>query len=173
METVKKRGSGAGKWIAIGVAVLVLLSLGTCVFTFGGLFAASLKAQQINEDLMAQIYETGLPPADDPIYLRMEDGGWTQRGIDQLNFFIAGAGENVSSDVPVCTAHTNELTDTDSLDYVQCVTDHVHEKTDATSTTVWKTVGDDWKLVRIDYNLADKELAASLLSELQLGDNQN
>ncbi|MFC6197047.1 hypothetical protein [Ponticaulis profundi] len=171
METVKKRGSGAGKWIAIGVAVLVLLSLGTCVMSFGGLFAASLETQKVNQAFMDRVFEEGLPEIDDPIY---RDGapGWSPRAISQLTYFVHGAGEVLSSEQPSCTAHSDDLNADVVVGRVECVTQHEHPDTTATSNVVWVQEDGEWKVSKFDYRLENRELAAELMKELGLNPSQ-
>ncbi|MAI90075.1 hypothetical protein [Ponticaulis sp.] len=167
MEKVKSGFGRAMKWFWIGSGLLFLLALGTCVMSIGGLAKASLETQSINEEFLAQVHANGLPPLNDEIY-GSAASDWSQTAINQLNFYVRGAGPIVSSESPSCTAHSAELGSDGQADYVECETVHTHEQTDAISKVVWRKEDGEWRVLSFNYDIQNAELADQILRRMGL-----
>jgi len=143
-ETPAKKRSGIKRYVFIGIGILVLLGMGSCVWMFSGLLQASDERSDPSRELVLRIDRDGFLPLDDP--LLSSKIAWTGGGMKQLQFYADLVGPIEHAGTPVCNAtrkaHTNEL----SGFFVTCTVPVTYPETPGSTRVTWLKEGDDWKL---------------------------
>ena len=82
--------SRAWMWI-VGSLVLAAVALGTCVKGAYSAYGAISERAEASQELGKRFLQTGIPPADDPIYSKR--GGFTEEGLDKVRRMLALYGK--------------------------------------------------------------------------------
>lgn len=145
-ETPPKKRSSIKRYIFIGIGVLVLLGMGSCVWMFVGIAQKSVERQHATKIFVEAILADGLPDANDGVY--HSEGGITQAALDKVNIMIREYGAPESIGEPSCgvtvSANTNA---TENGTFANCVTEIEYVATAGRITTKWKMQDEAWKLI--------------------------
>lgn len=135
----------------IGAVTLIGL-LGTCVWTFSGLFKNISEAKERTSAFLDETFLVGDLPAEGSAIYSKIGGGWEQASIDRVNAYVTQAGPVSSSDEPECGAQ-NLVGQDDRPDgsYTTCETIHTVPGGQMASTIIWKIEKDGWKLFSLNY----------------------
>lgn len=132
-------------WIGLAIAAVVTLLIGSCAWTFGGLWRDSLERQTASQEFIAAYNESGLPPLGDTIY--HSDFGATQEDLDRIADFARPLGEAVETGPTSCNVSVRADTNPNlSGKLATCETPMVFEETNGGITLVWKLEDKTWKL---------------------------
>lgn len=135
-------------WIFLaGLALLVVLGLGSCIMTFSSLFEKVANRKAATEVFLAQVLAGELPAAEDPIY--HPQSGITEENLAYVNKLIRTAGEPVEIQEAACSGKTNASTDPiNSGTFVFCNTAIQYTKTTGRVEMTWKLLDEEWKILR-------------------------
>ena len=137
---------GIGKYILIGLAGIVILGLGTCVWGLGSLTQVAAERQPATDAFVEQVLASGLPDADSDIWMGgvgfdAETLGTLQNVMDHF----AGTEEVGSA---TCNAQSMMRTNGPSGTFVFCVVPASYPTTKGRFEMTWKKEEDNWKIVR-------------------------
>ena len=150
----KDRGFSIGKIVKWGGLAVVILGLGTCVWTFAGLFKDMTDRAEASRQFVEQVSTTGLPPASDPIYA--ESAGVTDEQLQNLQALINAYGNPTSVGEPSCSAKTG--TDMGgSYSYADCHMTTVLPNTTGFIDVTWTRENEEWKLYRYYHHVDDPD----------------
>ncbi|WP_084420587.1 hypothetical protein [Henriciella litoralis] len=170
----RPRKKRIGLWIGLGIAGVVILLLGTCGWTFAGLWKDTLERQDATQVFIAQVYETGLPPAGDPIY--HPQFAATQQQIDEVSTFADSFGAPIETGATSCTTTVSANSDAlQSGKRSECATPMQFKGTGGQIAVIWKMDGDTWKVFHVGFNyenIAAANPASPAETEMRPEDSQ-
>lgn len=148
----EKKGS-IGRYVLIGIGLLVVFALGTCVWSFGGMFAQIGVMSEKSDAFVEQILSDGLPLPPDPVW--HEDVTADLETFGKIERLMTAAGPAVDIQPAGCSIKSYAGTGRRNGTFATCTSSIEYAATSGTIQLVWQKVRDDWKLLNFDTNYAD------------------
>lgn len=156
-------------WAMLAIVVVISLLLGSCVWSFVGLFGKNTVAQTASDDFLRQVTDgDGFPGADDPVFSVIGDRKWEQKSIDMINLYFDRMGDIKSTDASVCQTVSKASTNEDSGTFSTCTALHRLDGFEGTSTMVWRAVGDGLTLDSYNIQLNDADVNTRIQGDIAL-----
>lgn len=134
------------KFLLIGIGILILAGIGSCVFSLSSLFATASERQDATNAFIEDIQANGLPSAKALIW--HPEAGVEQSGLDELQEMISyfGSAEHIGE--TSCHAQSVASTRKSSGTFVMCETPLSYAETTGKVEMTWKVESEDWKVLR-------------------------
>ncbi len=132
------------KYILIGVGLLVLLGMGSCVWGFGSLFAMASERQSATDEFVDAILEKGLPAMESELWSK--DAGISAEGYFEVEQMVAHFAPGERASESTCNANVSARTNGPSGTFVMCVTQTTYAATTGRIELTWKKESEDWKV---------------------------
>ena len=155
-ETPAKKRSGIRRYVFIGIGILALLGMGSCVWMFVGMFQQMGDRQTATKAFVERLFVDGLPGSGDELYHR--DAEITQSALDEVNGMLRDYGTPSSIGEPSCNINVSANTNSsENGTFANCVTEVEYVTTSGRLTVKWKMQDEEWKLIYF-YTNYDKAL---------------
>lgn len=134
------------KYILIGVGLLVLVGMGSCVWGFGSLFAMASERQSATDEFVDGVFENGLPAMESELWSK--DAGIDAESYFEVKRMVAHFAPGERANESTCNANVSAGTNGPSGTFVMCVTQTTYAATTGHIELTWKKEAEDWKVYR-------------------------
>ena len=137
---------GVGKYILIGLGIIVILGLGTCVWHLGSLTQLAAERQQATDVFVEQVFMSGVPDEDSDFW--MEDVGFDAETLGMMQGAMDHFSETENVGSAACNAQSMIRTNGPSGTFVFCVVPVSYTDTNGRIEMTWKKEAETWKVMR-------------------------
>ncbi len=160
-----KKQKGSKRWWILALVALGILGLGTCSWTFYGLFQQMLDRQAATTEFMQDVYTNGIPAADSEVY--HPDGQITQSAIDGVKDLAQPYGTPIEIGSPSCTVRVSaNTTASENGSFADCTAMIEYSVSSGRFDTYWKKQDETWKVLgfylHFDEAIQEPETEAAL-----------